>query len=142
MNQPENEQITQDQWYIEDIYLQSYMAVGEEFPTSGLPDDRYKWFQMNINAPPESEQEKKEMKDAQMEQVRLGILKVQQPPQVQQQPFFQQQSNKIAGTFIPADIINGSLKQPVPTKKKKVGPNEPCPCGSGKKYKKCHARFD
>ena len=21
---------------------------------------------------------------------------------------------------------------------KKVGPNEPCPCGSGKKYKKCH----
>jgi preprotein translocase subunit SecA len=20
----------------------------------------------------------------------------------------------------------------------KVGPNEPCPCGSGKKYKKCH----
>ncbi len=23
------------------------------------------------------------------------------------------------------------------TKKKKVGPNDPCPCGSGKKYKKC-----
>ena len=22
-------------------------------------------------------------------------------------------------------------------KKKKVGPNDPCPCGSGKKYKKC-----
>lgn len=22
--------------------------------------------------------------------------------------------------------------------KKKIGPNEPCPCGSGKKYKKCH----
>ncbi|HEU0091213.1 MAG TPA: SEC-C metal-binding domain-containing protein [Vicinamibacteria bacterium] len=21
---------------------------------------------------------------------------------------------------------------------KKVGRNEPCPCGSGKKYKKCH----
>jgi uncharacterized protein YecA (UPF0149 family) len=20
----------------------------------------------------------------------------------------------------------------------KVGPNDPCPCGSGKKYKKCH----
>ncbi len=25
-------------------------------------------------------------------------------------------------------------------KKKKVGRNEPCPCGSGKKYKKCHGR--
>jgi len=25
--------------------------------------------------------------------------------------------------------------------KKKVGRNEPCPCGSGKKFKKCHGRF-
>ncbi|HXK74078.1 MAG TPA: SEC-C metal-binding domain-containing protein, partial [Bacteroidales bacterium] len=23
---------------------------------------------------------------------------------------------------------------------KKVGRNEPCPCGSGKKYKQCHGR--
>ncbi|MCX6706391.1 MAG: SEC-C metal-binding domain-containing protein [Candidatus Woesebacteria bacterium] len=22
--------------------------------------------------------------------------------------------------------------------KKKIGRNDPCPCGSGKKYKKCH----
>ncbi len=28
-------------------------------------------------------------------------------------------------------------KQPVRNKAKKVGPNDPCPCGSGKKYKKC-----
>ena len=28
-------------------------------------------------------------------------------------------------------------KQPVRTADKKVGPNDPCPCGSGKKYKKC-----
>jgi len=28
-------------------------------------------------------------------------------------------------------------KQPVHAEKK-IGPNEPCPCGSGKKYKKCH----
>jgi preprotein translocase subunit SecA len=27
-------------------------------------------------------------------------------------------------------------KQPV-RKEKKAGPNDPCPCGSGKKYKKC-----
>jgi preprotein translocase subunit SecA len=26
------------------------------------------------------------------------------------------------------------------TKKKKIGRNEPCPCGSGKKYKKCHGK--
>jgi preprotein translocase subunit SecA len=28
-------------------------------------------------------------------------------------------------------------KQPVRKADKKVGPNDPCPCGSGKKYKKC-----
>ena len=28
-------------------------------------------------------------------------------------------------------------KEPVRNKAKKVGPNDPCPCGSGKKYKKC-----
>jgi preprotein translocase subunit SecA len=29
-------------------------------------------------------------------------------------------------------------REPVPAGKRKVGRNEPCPCGSGKKYKKCH----
>ena len=28
-------------------------------------------------------------------------------------------------------------QQPVRNKDKKVGPNDPCPCGSGKKYKQC-----
>ena len=28
----------------------------------------------------------------------------------------------------------------VSTKKDKVGRNDPCPCGSGKKYKNCHGR--
>ncbi|HUP65821.1 MAG TPA: SEC-C metal-binding domain-containing protein, partial [Thermoanaerobaculia bacterium] len=27
---------------------------------------------------------------------------------------------------------------PVKRQQAKVGRNEPCPCGSGKKYKKCH----
>ena len=37
----------------------------------------------------------------------------------------------------------GDSGQPAPTKKRetaKVGRNDPCPCGSGKKYKKCHGR--
>jgi len=35
-----------------------------------------------------------------------------------------------------ADSIGGK-PQPVVKKEKKVGRNDPCPCGSGKKYKKC-----
>jgi uncharacterized protein YecA (UPF0149 family) len=30
-------------------------------------------------------------------------------------------------------------RQP-PVKKGKAGRNDPCPCGSGLKYKKCHGR--
>ena len=30
----------------------------------------------------------------------------------------------------------GKSKQP----RNKIGRNAPCPCGSGKKYKKCHGR--
>lgn len=40
-------------------------------------------------------------------------------------------------------IENGHVPLPVdqgPTSFKKVGRNEPCPCGSGLKYKKCHGR--
>lgn len=31
-------------------------------------------------------------------------------------------------------------QQPVRNETPKVGRNEPCPCGSGKKYKVCHGR--
>ena len=35
-------------------------------------------------------------------------------------------------------VIKSEKTQPI--KKKKVGRNEPCPCGSGKKYKQCHGK--
>jgi preprotein translocase subunit SecA len=37
-------------------------------------------------------------------------------------------------------VLNTSNAQPEPSKSEKseVGRNDPCPCGSGKKYKKCH----
>ena len=31
--------------------------------------------------------------------------------------------------------------QPFVREDKKVGRNEPCPCGSGKKYKQCHGKL-
>ena len=33
----------------------------------------------------------------------------------------------------PVETIRRTMREP--------GPNEPCPCGSGKKYKKCHGRI-
>ena len=31
-------------------------------------------------------------------------------------------------------------RKPIERKEKKIYPNDPCPCGSGKKYKQCHGR--
>ncbi len=38
--------------------------------------------------------------------------------------------------------VDGDMVRPKPVRRDspKVGRNEPCPCGSGKKYKKCHGR--
>jgi preprotein translocase subunit SecA len=35
-----------------------------------------------------------------------------------------------------------TVQRPVVRKHRKIGRNEPCPCGSGKKYKHCHGKFN
>ncbi|WP_269635344.1 YecA family protein [Oceanobacillus manasiensis] len=37
-------------------------------------------------------------------------------------------------------LVKAKKNSPIPTENKKVGRNEPCPCGSRKKYKKCCGR--
>jgi len=54
---------------------------------------------------------------------------------VQDPPILNNPQNPILPNNINAQ--NQSLRQPIKADKK-VGRNEPCPCGSGKKYKKCH----
>ena len=34
--------------------------------------------------------------------------------------------------------VDGKEVKPPPVRSVKVGRNDPCPCGSGKKYKRCH----
>ena len=41
---------------------------------------------------------------------------------------------------VAAGKTGGATKQPLKVSGKKVGRNDPCPCGSGKKYKKCCGR--
>ena len=38
------------------------------------------------------------------------------------------------------NFVEQANRQAVPSSVEKVGRNEPCPCGSGKKYKKCHGK--
>ncbi len=59
-------------------------------------------------------------------------------PEIQQMGFgLDLESN--AGKVMTTQFPNGLNGQPI-VAEKKVYPNDPCPCGSGKKYKKCCAR--
>ncbi len=50
---------------------------------------------------------------------------------------------KVAQETSTSGTSDGTVKQqPVRNKESKVGPNDPCPCGSGKKYKKCCMQKD
>ena len=45
--------------------------------------------------------------------------------------------------FTPDDLVlTHQVHSDVVRKEKKAGPNDPCPCGSGRKYKKCCMQKD
>jgi hypothetical protein len=50
-------------------------------------------------------------------------------------PCFQEPRNKQPSSL--ADLHHMPAIRPVSSAERKIGRNEPCPCGSGKKYKKC-----
>ena len=57
--------------------------------------------------------------------------------------FHVQNSEKVQRKRVATPIVTNAdgaqaSNQPVVNKDKKIGRNDPCPCGSGKKYKKCH----
>ncbi|MEM7503663.1 MAG: preprotein translocase subunit SecA [Pseudomonadota bacterium] len=62
----------------------------------------------------------------------------QAPGLPQQAPPQQAGAGEAAGQQRPAGV---SPQAPFVRGKRKVGRNEPCPCGSGKKYKQCHGRL-
>ena len=57
-------------------------------------------------------------------------------PRTQEEPKREQVADVSHASYGGGD--GSEKKQPVRNKGEKVGRNDPCPCGSGKKYKKCH----
>jgi preprotein translocase subunit SecA len=57
---------------------------------------------------------------------------------------YKTQKSDLPGVDNPMEGANTQTQEnsrPQPVKvEKKVGRNDPCPCGSGKKYKQCHGR--
>ena len=97
-------------------------AYGQHDPVIASKEEGYQMFEAMINAIRE-------------ETVKRLFL-VQLRPQ---QEIRRQSVAKETGTSAPDKTVK---KQPVRTAATKVGPNDPCPCGSGKKYKKCCMQKD
>ena len=78
----------------------------------------------------------------------LTKVQVQEPPPMpqQEQEEFQFQHEEFSGfddaaQAEPAPAEAPDQHKPFVRPDRKVGRNEPCPCGSGKKYKQCHGRI-
>ncbi len=97
-------------------------AYGQHDPVIAYKEEGFQMFEAMINAIRE-------------ETIKRMFL-VQLRPQMEVK---RQKVAKELGTFAPDKTVK---KQPVRTAATKVGPNDPCPCGSGKKYKKCCMQKD
>jgi len=51
--------------------------------------------------------------------------------------FLEQRRKEVEGGTMPGVLRRAPVRNP-----EKVGRNDPCPCGSGKKYKQCHGAPD
>ncbi len=82
----------------------------------------------------------------------ISKLQIQEPPPIQEPVMdpssFQFQHEEFTGLDTPEELPAEAIaeqelepQQPYVRSERKVGRNEPCPCGSGKKYKHCHGRL-
>ncbi len=98
-------------------------AYGQHDPVIAYKEEGYEMFQAMIAAIRE-------------ETIRRMFL-------VQLKPTEEVRRQKVAQETGTSGAAGKTVKpQPVRNKASKVGPNDPCPCGSGKKYKKCCMQKD
>jgi preprotein translocase subunit SecA len=97
-------------------------AYGQHDPVIAYKEEGYEMFQAMVRAIRE-------------ETVRRLFLIPLRP----RQEVKRQRVAKETGT---GAAVNAQVKKQPVRKEKKAGPNDPCPCGSGKKYKKCCMQKD
>jgi uncharacterized protein YecA (UPF0149 family) len=146
MNQPTQSE-NEPRWKIPLELLTS--LSGPEFEVSdGIINPEWVRYQHHMFMG-DSEAEKNEKKQAIQEQLRLGILKLKQSPEktklVAKGPITQELKKFADNLKIDPNKIEkqNNFRPKIQDNKgqiRKLGPNDKCPCGSGKKYKKCHGR--
>jgi hypothetical protein len=145
-------------WKYDDEQISPRVVVETTHVATPIPETPIKWFTAIMPFGGDTDKEKEEYRNAQIEQLKLGILKMQQaaPQMPTTQMNFQggsigqplQIGKAVDFSELPVEkkiekISNktlDSLMAPIGGKKAKIGPNEPCHCGSGRKFKRCHGR--
>ncbi len=97
-------------------------AYGQHDPVIAYKEEGYEMFQAMVEAIRE-------------ETVRRLFL-------VQLRPRQEVKRERVAKETSTGAAVNAQVKKQPVRKEKKAGPNDPCPCGSGKKYKKCCMQKD
>ena len=97
-------------------------AYGQHDPVIAYKEEGYEMFQAMVAAIRE-------------ETIRRMFL-------VRIQPQQEVKRERVARETGTAAAVRSEIKKVPVRKEKKVGPNDPCPCGSGKKYKKCCMQKD
>lgn len=118
-----------DDHWIENLYNMDYLEEGIGFVAYGQKDPLVEFKRESHNMFSEMIYSIKEEVVEYMFKVRLVSESEQKrPPQ----------------TRAPSQSGNGQKNEnsAMPAKANKPGRNDPCPCGSGKKYKKCHGRYE
>ena len=93
-------------------------AYGQHDPVIAYKEEGYAMFESMVEA-------------IRMETIRrMFLVQIRQNQEVKREKVAKETGTAAAGQ-------TQVKKQPVRNAAKKVGPNDPCPCGSGKKYKKC-----
>jgi len=92
-------------------------AYAQHDPVIAYKEEGYEMFQAMINAIREETVR------------RMFLVQIRTNQEVKRQ--------KVAKETAATGTSDGTVKKQPVRKDKKVGPNDPCPCGSGKKYKKC-----
>ena len=97
-------------------------AYGQHDPVIAYKEEGYEMFQAMVRAIRE-------------ETVRRLFL-------IQLRPRQEVKRQRVAKETGTGAAVNAQVKKQPVRKEKKAGPNDPCPCGSGKKYKKCCMQQD
>ena len=98
-------------------------AYGQHDPVIAYKEEGYEMFQAMIQAIREETIR------------RLFLVQVRPQQEIRREKVAKETGTTAAGQ-------SQVKRTPVRTAAKKVGPNDPCPCGSGKKYKKCCMQKD